>query len=291
MSNQPIPNDFDLPQDYLDTFSHPLNDGTAVQLPFVAPFIWWMNGDNRLRQIGGAPFFGGWAADKEDLDLAIQERSGVIPTGFAAGTLVNRKGKEFDAYTVRNFGAAIIAHRKRWVTKDETGKSNSQMHILAYLGYYVAEQRKYVPWGPVVISGKGYASSFIGDALRDWEKRTAQARRVHANNIPAWLFYSPIGTFGEKPISRMVGSSAQSPVTPCQVYTPGEITVDFLRSAYVGRAVVDEMAELKKEAQAWLDDWKKPPEQHQQQAHSGGNGGYPPPPEEPPYEEDNGTPF
>lgn len=251
MENQ---NDFELPQEFIDRMSNAMSAG-EMKLPFTAPIISWRNGNANLKELGGVRYFGGWESDALEFENAVEERGGVIPAGFARASMVNDEGREYDAYLCRAFGVAIMGYRERW-RPGKNGVMRSHTHILAYLAY--RDNKVYVPWGPVVLSGKGYAGGEIKTALGDWNRGTAEARKKFAKNIPAWFFYAWVGTFGEKAKTRMAGKpGAQHPISPCQVFIPEKIDGDMLKLWYAGRTVAEEMNSLKDRAADWLEAWKK----------------------------------
>lgn len=263
--------DFNLPQEFLDEMRGAMQDGTRIELPFPAPTVWWLTGDLRNRQIGDAPYFGGWAITADELDDKAAAAGLGLPSSFTRRTLVNREGQEYEAYTARSIAVAVIAKRKRWVVSD-SGAGRSQVNILAYMGI-PGEKRQLVPWGPVVLSGKSYSGKAIEDSLRQFETATASARRTAAKNMPAWFFYAILGTFEKAPRTEKRGKEGtQSNITPCAVYLPDLVTPEHLPAWYVGPEIAKLMLACKRDAAPWLDDWKEKPEGAAQQSD-----GYEPP--------------
>lgn len=256
---------FELPKEYVDEQRKVLS-GAAVELPFPALHLWWHNGNRQLKVLGEVPFNGGWAADAEayaSLDVA--------PFGFTGPiTLTNREGNDYTAFMARSVAVAVIARRKRWVVDREgkqgvngKPKGRSQVQVLAYAaGLEDAGGGKgvrYIPWGPVVLSGKGFAGKSIEDALRTFERGTADARRLYANGYPFSFFYANIGTFGKEPNTQMVGSAnQQSPITPCEVHVPDPVVEDHLKAWFVGGDIAAVMMTYKAQAREWLEEWEKP---------------------------------
>jgi hypothetical protein len=248
-------NFFDLPAEDVAEVKSAL-EGEAIRLPFTAPVLWWMNGNAKLKRDGSSPYFGGWASNSDEFTAAADEFGGVPPI-FSPFTLTSDKNTDFDVFCTRAIGFAVIAKRSRWIIDEQSqhGRGHSQ-----YLGImsFMDEQKKFVPWGPVVLSAKGMSAKYLGDALTKFERATSKARRESANNLPAWFFYAILGTFGAAPVVQMVGKgSSQSPITPCDVMTPEEIKVDHLRAAYVGKDQASRMAELRRQSKEWLEAWRE----------------------------------
>jgi hypothetical protein len=146
--------------------------------------------------------------------------------------------------------AAPIATRHRW------NENRSHTQILAYMA--TKNGKEYSPWGPVVLSAKGYQARNIRQAFADWERATTPTRRDHAPGIPAWCFFAVIGTFGEERKTVMVGKGQQSPITPIGAWIPEIMSKTHLEKTFVGKDVAERMVELKKQASEWLAEWKKP---------------------------------
>jgi len=246
---------FELPQEFSDAMKDSMQ-GERVELPFTAPIVWWLNGKAHYKALGGAAYFGGWASNVDDLEQAASEMGVEIPPDFKQVTLSNNEGKEYEASTSRAIAVAVIAKRQQWVVDDTTGKGRGHTNILAYMAE--KKDNKLIPWGPVVISGKGLSGRFITDALAEWDKASRAARHQHANGLPPWFFFVPIGTFGDKPVTRMVGKIQQSPVTPCALYQPqGGINEKVLQNWFVGEEIAGVMVDLKQQASEWLAEWNK----------------------------------
>lgn len=268
--------DFDLAPELAGQLDGSIS-GDAIRLPFDAPFIFWTNGNRQLRPAGGVPYFGGWATSSEDADAMLAGRE--LPLGFQRLTLANAAGKDYDAYCSRIVYAAKIGHREQWKETD-SGKKQSHLQVLVYLSEYDQQSKKFLPWGPAVLTGKGFSGQAIKTALSDWERKTMAGRKTHANNLSANLFYAPLGTFGQEPQFRMVGSGSQSPITPCEAKISQEVTRDYLRAYYVGKAIAEEMASLKSQAESWLNAWKERAKAGNAPHDDGFYGAPPPPPED-----------
>lgn len=247
---------FDLPQEFVNDMRNTMS-GDKIELPFAAPIFWWLTGKPVNKQVGSSPYFGGWAGTAEDVEDALQVMGTTLPVAFKRVTLVNNEGKEYDVYGIRSMAVAVIAKRNRWIIDEQSGKGRSHTQVLCYMAEFNKEQKTYIPWGPVVLSAKALSGKALEDALREWDKKTAAVRRQFANNLPAWFFYAPVGTFGDKPNTKMVGNGGQqSPITPAQVYTPDEISEAQLKVWFVGADIAAIMADLKAQAKEWLEAWK-----------------------------------
>lgn len=251
---------FDLPQEFVNEVAGAMS-GEKIELPFVAPYFWWQNGKPAYKALGSAAYFGGWASDADTYEGILHNNGLEIPGNTKRITLANNEGKEYDVFACRSMPVAVIAKRSRWMIDETTGKGRGHTQILAYAatGKKTEAGTAYVAWSPVVISGKGLAAKAIEDALRDFDRNTAAARRQYAKNLPAWFFWCNIGTFGDKPEQKMVGSGQQSPITPATVYLPkdGVITAEMLKTWYVGGDVAAVMVDLKKQAKEWLEAWRE----------------------------------
>lgn len=251
---------FDLPQEFITEVAGAMS-GEKIELPFAAPYYWWQNGKASYKPAGGAAYFGGWAADAETFEGVCSQSGIEIPQASKRVTLSNNEGKEYDVHTMRSLPVAVIAKRNRWMIDEATGKGRGHTQILAYAATITKTQAgaAYTPWSPVVISGKGLAAKAIEDALRDFDRNTAAARRQYAKNLPAWFFWCNIGTFGDKPEIKMVGTGQQSPITPASVYLPkdGVISPELLKTWYVGGDIAAVMIDLKRQAKEWLEAWRE----------------------------------
>ena len=246
---------FDLAPELAGQFAGSIN-GEGIRLPWDIVYFYWRNGSNLLRAIGGPQYFGGWAATAEDVDMLMS--SGVqVPSGLQLVEETSRQNnKPYQVYATRALYAAVIGFRERW-SQGDNGKTQSHLQVLAYLGDYNRDDRSFSPIGPSVLTGKGWSGAAIKQALGDWERKTQVARKKYTNGLPAHLFYTAIGTFGGELNTRMVGNGgAQSPITPCTVAVPQDVSVEFLRMCFVGRETAQEMADLKVEAEPWLNAWK-----------------------------------
>ena len=224
--------------------------GDGVRLPFKAPFVWWKNGEKREQRGGGVPYFGGWAITADEL-VTIELAA---PEGFKLDTWVGDNG-EYEVWASRTVGIAPIAKRTKWVLNDK-GDGRSKLHILAILGSWDADAKQYLAYGPAVISASGMATKYLMQALKKFEADTAAARKQYAGNLPASLFYAPVGTFGDA-VFEMVGKENKSAITPPALGPIGDVTPQLLQALYIGANSANEAADYKQQAQEWLAAWPK----------------------------------
>lgn len=273
-----------LPDDLVKKINEGMHDSTAIILPFPAPTFWTLNGQASYKQQNNALYFGGWACKVEDMQTCL-DNGLTLPAGLSAVTIATRDGSEYDAYIGRLLLVAPICKRmsyllegKRHPAYVEGGRKHVQ--ILAYL----AEKREksITPWGPVVLSAKGYQAKNLLDNFTAWDKLTSKARHEIAPNIPAWCFYAGLGTFGKERNVEQVGKQGtQSPITPIKLYQPENMTNEQVASLFVGQDVAAIMADLLEQSTDWRNAWKQ-----DSQGDNGNGGDYPAMPE---FNED--TPF
>lgn len=246
--------------------NNPLQTGDYVELPFFAPYLYVINGKANLKKADdkiNPPYFGGFGIAREDFENAVAEFGN--PNSFGFYTMVNQEGNEYEIYAARAVAVAPIVTRERWV------EGRSHLQILCLMAY--RKDDHFAPWGPVVLTAKGYASKYLKNALKDWESFTTRVRREYAPKYPANLFYCYVGTFGDRK-QIMVGGASQSPITPIELYKgkDGQATQDTLLANFVGAETVARMRDYKVQAADWLADWK---EAEQTAVHNGnGNGHY-----------------
>jgi hypothetical protein len=238
----------------------------VIELPFPAPYLWALNGQPSYKSQGGALYYGGWATKAEDVDALIGASDLPVPAEWKRATIALRDGGEFEAYTTRNLIVAPIGKRESWLLD---GKRSSEYmeggrrHIqaLCYLaeGIGDAGNRQFQPWGPVVLTAKGYQARNLLDAFSKWERATATLRWKVAPKVPAWCFYLSLGTFGRERQALNVGKpGAQSPITPIGAYISDRLDESMIANLFVGQEVAEHMAELQDQAAEWLGAWQDP---------------------------------
>lgn len=240
-----------------------MSDGTA-ELPFPVVYMWTVNGQASYKAAGDAQYFGGWACKAEEMQTVAEQQALPIPPGWKHVTVATRDGSEYEAYVIRSIFVAPIAKRESWLL-DGRRSSNylpggrRHVQVLAYMAeaQTVEGERSYIPWGPVVLTAKGYQARNLLESFGKWNKATASVRAKIAPGVPAQCFYALIGTHGKERVVEQVGKSgAQSPITPISVYIPETLSEKILASLYVGGDVASIMADLYDQAADWLAAWK-----------------------------------
>jgi hypothetical protein len=239
--------------------------GEAVELPFPVVYVWALNGQASYKSQGGALYFGGWACKSDDLEAVTRNLSLPIPENWKQVTIASRDGGEFEAYTSRTITVAPIGKRISWL-HDGNRSANyieggrRHLQVLAFMANARGSNgaSELSPWGPVVLTAKGYQARNLLDAFTRWEKATAQLRWKLAPGIPAWCFFMTLGTFGKERQALNVGKpGAQSPITPISAHLPANITDEKLQELFVGNEVVELMANFQDQANEWLNAWKE----------------------------------
>jgi hypothetical protein len=256
MSTDPF--GFEVPEGYTGDIGNPL-EGEGVRLPFAAPYVWWVNGKDGYKNERSPRFFGGWAMKAEDMALAIDENRGINPNGWNSFDMTSDDGNEYVAYLNRKIFVAVLGTRFRWLADVNKG----QYQVLVYLGF--DQDKKIIPFTPAVLTAKGTAGMFLRTAINDFSTKTSTLRRKLANNLPVSAFYACLGTFGEVPVIKSVGTEKKKNVTPVSLWMPANLDEGFLRAMFVGSEIAGVTAGLKKEAADWLAAWKQPAQQAQPQ--------------------------
>lgn len=243
-----------------------MRTGDSVDLSFPVVYIWALNGQSSYKSQGGALYYGGWAAKSEDLH-AITDQQGIeVPADWKQVTISSRDGGEFEAYTARHIIVAPFGKRISWLydgkrSADYIEGGRRHLQVLAYMAEARGENgsRQFIPWGPVVLTAKGYQARNLLDGFARWEKATAQIRWKVAPGVPAWCFYMSLGTYGKERQAMNVGKpGAQSPITPITAYIHDRFNEELMGSLFVGQEVAEHMAELQDQASDWLNAWKEP---------------------------------
>jgi hypothetical protein len=243
-----------------------MRSGDTAELPFPAAFVWALNGQVSYKSQGGALYYGGWACKSHDLQITADQQNLALPLNWQPVTISSRDGGEFPAFTTRHIVVAPFCKRlswlfdgKRYAAYIEGGRRHLQ--VIAYLAdvHTTDGQKEISPWGPVVLTAKGYQARNLLDAFTKWDKATTHIRRKIALGVPAWCFYMSIGTFGKNRQAINVGKpGAQSPITPISAYIPEQITNELVESLFVGNETAAKMADLQDQAAEWLKAWKEP---------------------------------
>jgi hypothetical protein len=250
-----------------------LTGGQSVQLPFTAPFFYVVNGDHRLKAMGGVSYFGGWSVDAEScLDAAQEHGQQAQPLGFARAEAIGKNNKSIEIFQSRSILVAPIAIRRSWVSEDPGSGSikrapdyflgaRQHIQVLVFIGH---KDGIIKPWAPGVLTAKGWQANFLQDAIKNWKTHIEKVRRQVAPNVPAWCFYLSIGTFGTEIKIKSVGKGSQSNITPIEAYLPEQVTPELLEKLYVGKEIYSSMVGIKEDAREWLEAWGHPSPRAQQ---------------------------
>jgi hypothetical protein len=242
-----------------------MRSGVTPELPFPVVYIWALNGQASYKVQGGALYYGGWACKSTDLHLVREQQDLDLPSNWQEVTISSRDGGEFPAYTTRNIVVAPIGKRLSWLHEGRRYSSyieggRRHMQVLAQLADVHTENgaKDIKPWGPVVLTAKGYQARNLLEAFVTWEKVTSTIRQKVAPGVPAWCFYMSVGTFGKERQAVNVGKpGAQSPITPITAFIPETLSDELVESLFVGNEVAAQMAFLQDQAADWLGAWKE----------------------------------
>lgn len=243
-----------------DALHGSMDTNQGVQLPFVAPMMWWKNGEAALKptqEIKDARRFGGWGISEEEIANA----SLTLPQNFHVFEMSGNNGS-YNAYLARWVYAAPICRRFSWFQKPD-GNWTSKLNILVYMAG-MDENKNIDPFGPIVVTAKGFSGKYIDDAFKKFSTLTATLR----DGDPPNYFYHPIGTFAADPVfEKITGKGgASSPITPCQLFVADAgYTNNDLDNYFVGEEIAAEMVDLHEQSKEWLTDWNKKKPNNQQE--------------------------
>lgn len=266
-----------LPDDVSASLNTGMQVGSAIELPFFTPTFWFLNGDARLLQVGGASYFGGWAVSKEHWDRATKEEWFTDPSenaGLVETNLVTSDNKPLETCTSRSLIVAPMCSRLTWTTQDGgryieyVPGGRQHLQVIALLASR-HEDGSFNALGPVMLTAKGFQAKNLQDSFAAWDRATKSIRQKVAPNVPAWCFYAAVGTFGTERKQVMVGKTSQKAITPVSCYIPKQITEDTITKLFVGQENAASMAVYIEAAQEWLhayDARKAQPQPNQTQA-------------------------
>jgi hypothetical protein len=242
---------FDVSSKAQEQLSGRLEEG-SVELPFSTAIFWVVNGKPELSPIGGVPYLGGWAAAQQELEDHLKNESIELPKSL---TLTEFQGEEqkYFAYTTRSLAIAPVAMRKRNIGED--GRYREHLQVLGYAMIHDGKQIQEL--GATILTVKGWQSANLKDAFKRWERASLEARRTFANSLDVKFFYLPVGTFGKDPVFTSVGKGKTSKITPIEGQIPATVDEAVLKARFVGSAVSEVMAEMKRQSMDWQADWKE----------------------------------
>jgi hypothetical protein len=229
-------------------------------LPFPAPTFYWMNGSPEYKPVGSVFYFGGWAVDRERFDQAL-EHYGLSPLNCLAGPteFEAKNGNDAEVYHGRVLAVSIAAIRSSWISESGVRvpkyTKGYRRHIQALAMLADTDGKSFKMAMPVVLSAKGFQAKNLLGIVDEWGRITFSARNQYANGLPAWMFWSAIGTYGER-VQEMVGSGTRkSPITPMVLLKP-EITPERLQTLFGGNALLEKVKYLHDNSVEWQASWE-----------------------------------
>ena len=285
-----------VPDSAKTAFDGNMQTNGAVELPFLAPPFYIVNGNARLEQVGGIHFFGGFACNVDKLQSAAESwenRPFPVP-GLTATETVLDNGHKLQVHAARGLIVAPIGIRQFLTITSPDGRkqrvapftkgARPGIQVLCVLGYK-DENKVIQPWAPIMLTASGYQVNHLGDAFSNWNKAIKPLVKKLVPGIEPSsimnLFWMSVGTFGKERKARTVGAGQQQQtITPVSAYIPESLDEKVLETLYVGEDVAGWMAELSGLSKEWLQVFKnlqasKPVEQIEHD-----NIEEPPPPED-----------
>jgi len=253
------------------------DESTVEQFSERFPFAYWLNGDKKLKQLGGVPYTGGWFLPADQIDHGLLNEDGVPAKGWTAGQLDFQNGNSTDGFYAQNVSIAMLAWRRRWIVNNVNGgfawnkydeakaQGNPRGHIQV-LGMIHGLEAV----GPMFLSAKGMVgkqiygadnsvfSGFISNVILE-----AAKLRGGKGKPPFRMFWMTIGpeTDGKEPKFTTVGSGNETSVItlPALVGVPGKLDKAALTKRYVGNDLFAEMEALVQspEVESWRTGWDK----------------------------------
>jgi hypothetical protein len=217
----------------------------------------------------------------------IEQTYGSMPDIWTPGPrMLEQKSEEVDAILTQHVPVAVSGIRERWLPSDRPGgKGSSHTQVLCYSAGIV--QGDFIPAWPILLTVKGWQSTHLKSAIAQFKSQTAKLRMQYGKNnrpLNPSLFWMVLGTFGKV---RNTIAAGDKKIVPIKLGEPKDgFNEAWMRAAYVGPQIVDEMNAYGQQAQEWLQDetWKRGPRQD-------GNGGSLPPMPEGVDVSDDDSPF
>jgi hypothetical protein len=257
--------EFDLPKNVTEQIDQNLEQRGAITLPFDVVYLWVHNGDSKLEKLGGADYHGGWSGKKAECDSYCESRGLKIPAGFTETSKRVTGNVKLELYCSRFVLVAPVGFRESWAIDrsrfaEYTPGARHHVQMLVYL--YEKQQpdpkqpSTYTPWGPVVLSAKGFQANNLIKSLSTWASALDPVRRKICPETPPHFFLRAVGTFGKEPSFAEVGSgSKKSTITPIEVFIPEKVDEVSLSAWFVGADMALVMADLAGQAKTWLAAW------------------------------------
>ena len=245
------------------------DQGTVESFGPAFPFAYWVNGDKKLKQIGGVPYTGGWFLPADQVEDRLNA-DGLPGPGWTAGTQEFRNGQSQDGFYARNVSIAVLVWRKRWIVNDIRGgfawkeyekakvEGNPRGHLQVLGVFHGMEE-----YGPLVLSSKGMVSKAITDnAFAAFNRYViAEAARLKRAKPPFRMFWLTVGPEmdGDNPRFTTVGTGSETSIItlPCAVGLTAKLDKAALGKRYVGNELFGRLNELRVDADvlAWATAW------------------------------------
>jgi hypothetical protein len=241
-----------------------VDPNASEQVVPLYPVAQWHNGQQALKAMGGVQFTGGVVLPEKYL------ADGAAFPGWAKERMIFRSGKEEAALTAHKVSIAPIRTRFRWFARQGNETAYYPRHAFVmganmrgHLQVLAAVQGAV---DPIVITFKGKASQAFESLLKDFGTKVVQTANRQAPKgkaLPRYAFWMPVAP---GPHTKAGGAGHESVVTLPVLGLPGEITLEFLRSLYVGRDNLIRFQEWYQEAGPWVDAWEKSGVEHAEHA-------------------------
>ncbi len=241
-----------------------VDPNAAEQTVPVYPVAQWHNGQQALKALGGVQFTGGVILPTKYLS------DGFALPGWATERITFRSGKEEKALTAHKVVLAPIRTRFRWFVREggETAYyprhayvmgANMRGHLQVLAAVQGAPE-------PIVITFKGKASQAFESLQKDFGAKVVSAANRQApkgKSLPRYAFWM---TVASGPHAKAGSSGQESVVTLPALGLPADISLEYVRSLYVGRENLIRFQEWHQEAAAWVDAWEKSGVEHAESA-------------------------
>jgi hypothetical protein len=279
-----------VPSSAQGAFAGNMNTSQKIELPFIAPAFYILNGDANFEELKNVMYFGGWAVSKENIKTASEQWQDCpfpIPT-LAEKDLRPKSGPAIQSFVSRSLIVAPIGMREFSTIKENgqtkrippfTKGGRPAIQVLAMLAYLGEDKKTITPWAPVMLTANGFQVNHVKRAFTDWKNAIKPFMTTIAPGVPedvTNLFYMNIGTFGTV---RKDETHGESTITPITAFIPEGLTAAQVEGRYVGDDMAVFMADMANKAREWLKAYKSQPAQPQQ-ATAAYTHEDPPPPED-----------
>lgn len=256
-----------VPQKAQGAFKDNMDAGNKIELPFPAPAFYILNGDAKFEEMKNIMYYGGWAASIANVKAAAEQWENCpypIP-GFAEKDLKQKTGST-PSVLARSLCVAPIGMRMFSTIKGADDKikryapftkgARPAIQVLVYLAY-LTEEKKIMPWAPIMLTARGYQVNHVQKAFTDWKKAITPFMKDIAPGMPADvtnLFWMHIGTFGTEFKAEQHGESS---ITPVKAFIPDDLDATKIEGRYVGDPVAEFMADMAAQSEDWLTAYSK----------------------------------